>query len=361
MQLLGFIFFILTAIFYVGLAILNMSKPTLNGNDAMGYGLALLFLTIGFAISSLLLTILIRSKGSFDWVAQEAATRTAVVLLAWLMIALTIFFCTIFKWEWRAESLYPPFLHWIALTQGQLWIPLPWLIACLLSLNPGWQTTLSLPLITIPFWVGLSMSAVFSSGLLVGYVREADQRAQAEVARQIDQQTQQHQLNLNEIAAYKPQDSLVGLLVFTTRYHEEDVRQAALAKIKAHPDWEAKLLALLANQYYYQEVYSFLGSNRVDHPAMFAQPLNLSIDRLSVSIQTGIDDSNNLQDWTFDSYGIGHLLRAIDDQFQQQGVDYYPGVLRLQQALNTPPPERFKGIRFTVSAEVDRWLVAHKK
>ncbi|GAB4020200.1 hypothetical protein GCM10028808_60550 [Spirosoma migulaei] len=40
---------------------------------------------------------------------------------------------------------------------------------------------------------------------------------------------------------------------------------------------------------------------------------------------------------------------------------YYPIVHRLRQALNTPPPKQFKGIRFTVSAEMDRGLVDHKK
>jgi len=309
----------------------------------------------------LILTIIIRSKGGFNWVSQEAATCTALVFLGWLFISITVFFCTIFHWEWQEETLYPQFLRWMAIYQGQLWIPLPWLAACFLSLNPSWQSTLSLDLFKIPFWVGLGMSALFSGGLLVGYIRDSAQQAEAKIASQIDQQDRQHQINLSEIAASKPEDSILGLLVFTTRFHDDDVRQAALAKIKAHPDWEAKLLELLANTYYYREVYSFLGSNLVDHPEAFAQPLNLSITLLSANIKADIEGSNNLQDWSFDSYGIGHLLKAIDDQFQNQGVDFYPSIIKLKQALNTPPPERFKGIRFTITAEVDRRLVEHKK
>lgn len=361
MQLLGYIFFILTAFFYVGLAVLSMSRPSVSANNSMGYGIMLLYLGIGFVLSSLILTIIVCSKGEFNWVAQDAGTRTALVFLAWLLMSVTILFCTIFKWEWHKETLYPQFLHWMAIYQGQLWIPLPWLVACFLSLNPDWQSVLTLHLIKIPFWVGLSMSALFSGGLLVGYIRDSAQQVEAKITSQIDRQDRQHQLNLNEIAAHKPEDAIVGLLVFTTRYHDDDVRQAALAKIKAHPDWEANLLELLANNYYYREVYSFLGSNPVDHPEAFAQPLDMSITLLSANIKTDIKDSNNLQDWHFDSYGIGHLLQAIDNQFQNRGVDFYSSVFKLKQALTTPPPERFKGIRFTVTATVDRWLAENKK
>lgn len=359
--MLGFIFFFITALFYVGLALIMPSKPITGGDNSMGYGLALVFLSLGFAISSLILTIIIRSKGGFDWVSPESGTRTGLVGLAWLGVALTIFFCALFKQEWHKEGLYPPFLHWIAMGYGQLWIPLLWLIACFLSLNPDWLSTLPLQAFKIPFWVGWSITTLYSGGLLVGYVRESVQRAQARVARQLGDEKRWHQIRLDEVAAHKPGDPVINLLGYSSRSQDEDVRQAALVKIKAHPNWEADLLDLLTHKRGDKEVYYFLDGNLVDHPKLFVEPLKQSIVRLSTSIKADIEDSNNLQSWSFDMYGIDQLLRAIDDQFPGQGNDFYPDVILLQQALITSPPERFKGIHFATTDVVNEWLAKHSQ
>ena len=358
--MLGFIFFFITALFYVGLAMIMPSKPITGGDNSMGYGLALVFLSLAFAISSLILTIIIRSKGGFDWVSPEPGMRTGLVMLAWLGVALTIFFCALFKQEWHEEGLYPPFLHWIATGYGQLWIPLLWLIACFLSLSPDWLTILSIQAFKILFWVGLSITTLYSGGLLVGYVRESVQQAQARVARQISDEKRWHQIRLDEIAVHKPGDPIITLLGYSGRYQDDDVRQAALVKIKAEPNWEAELLSLLTHKRGDREVYNFLDGNLVDHSKLFVEPLKQSIVRLSASINAEIKDSNNLQSWSFEMYGVDQLLRAIDDQFPGKSNDFYPDVVLLQQALNTPSPERFKGIHFATTDVVDTWLAKHR-
>ena len=361
MQPLAYIFFVITALFFIGLAILTASKPSMGGDSAMGYGWGAIYLSLGFAVSSLLLLILVRSTGGFDWVAQEAGTRTALLVVFFISMSITTFFGAILKMEGHKEDTSPQFIHWLAVGQPQLWIPLLWLVVCFLSLNPAWLSTVSLQWVKLPFWVGFSISTLFTGGLVVVYIHDSIQRTTAEVATRIDDEKRWHQQHLDEIAAYKPEDSILGLLVFTTRYQADDVRQAALAKIKAHPDWEARLLELLANNYYYKEVYSFLGSNSVAHPEAFVQPLNQSLVRLSAEIKAEIDGSDNLQNWSFDSYGIDNLLHAIDDQFSGQTTAFYPNVIKLKQALNTPLPERAKGIRFAVTDVVDTWLEVHKK
>ncbi|GAB3800790.1 hypothetical protein GCM10028819_26790 [Spirosoma humi] len=361
MQLLAYILFAVTALFYTGLVLFTSAKPMVGGDASMGYGLGLVLLSLGFALSSLALTIIVRSKGGFDWVAQESGPRTALVFMFWLSMVLMAFFGTQFKLEWHSEGGYPQILRWLALGYGQLWTPLLWLVVCFLSIHPAWQLIVSVRAFTIPFWIGLGVSVLFTAGLVVGYVRDSVQRAEAAAATQLDDEQRYHQQHLDEIAAHRPEDSILGLLPFTTQYQAEDVRQAALTKIKSHPDWEALLLGLLGNKYAYREVYSFLSSNPVAHPDAFIQPLNQSLAQLSSDIKVDIDGSNNLQNWSFDSYGIANLLQAIDSQFSGQIVTFYPNLIRLQQALNIPPPERFKGIQFTVTGEVDSWLKVHKK
>ncbi|GAB4014406.1 hypothetical protein [Spirosoma koreense] len=361
MQLLAYILFAVTALFYIGLVLFSSAK-TVEGIDAsMGYGLGLVLLSLGFALSSLALTVLIRSKSGFDWVAQGSGPRTALVFIFWLCMALTAFFGAIFKLEWHPEGAYPQFLRWLSLSYSQLWIPLLWLVVCFLSIHPAWQLIVSGRAFAIPFWIGLGVSAFFAGGLVVGYVRDSVQQAEAATATQIDDEKRYHQQHLDEIAAHKPSDSILGLLPFTTQYQAEDVRQAALTKIKSHPDWEDLLLDLLANKYAYREVYSFLGSNPVAHPDAFIQPLNQSLAQLAADIKTDIETSKNLQDWSFDAYAIDPLLHAIDTQFSGQFFRFYPNVMGLKQALSTTPPEHVKSVRFTATDLVETWLLTHKK
>ncbi|QHT66445.1 hypothetical protein GXP67_07125 [Rhodocytophaga rosea] len=359
--MLGYIFLFITALFYVGLAMLTSSRPSMAGDAGMGYGLVLVLLGIGFAVNSLILTLVITARGGFNWIFHDTSLRTAIVLLFWLFISITIFSCAVFKWEWHTDTTYPQFLHWLAIGHGQLWIPLLWLTVCFFSLNTGLQSTVPASTFKIPFWVGFSICTVFSGGLLVGYLRDSAKAQAAEIASRMEQEDRWHQENLNQIAAYKPEDPLINILGFSGRYQPEDIKKAALAKIKAHPDWETKLLELLKNEYYYREVYTFLDGNMVDHPEQFAEPLNQNIVWMATSIKDDIKNSNNLQHWSFDNYNIERLLRAIDDQFMNKGVDFYPTVVKLSQALKTTPPEQFKGVHFTVADVVESWLKRHKK
>ncbi|WP_128544817.1 hypothetical protein [Larkinella soli] len=359
----GYILLAITALFCLGLSLLTASKPTLVGDSAMGYGLGLAFLGLGFAVGSLALTITILSKGGFHWVAGNPGLRTGTVLAAWLCIAATTFFCAVFKWEWHSsdDHTYPQFLRWLALAQGQTWIPLLWLAACLVSLSPAWQSSVSPAAYKGSFFAGLIVGAVFSAGLVVGYFRDSGRQFQAQVAGRQEQEDRWQQQTLAFIDSQKPQDPIVFLLVHTTRHQADTVRQAALAKMKTHADYEGEILKVLQNPNYYREVYYFLDGNRVTDTRAFAAALNESIGWMARTITADIRDSNNLQHWSFDSYGIDRMLRAIDEQFQNQGVDFYPTVLRLRKALDTTPPERFKDVKFDITRVVDDWLARHRK
>lgn|GEM_PF-4168533 len=46
-------------------------------------------------------------------------------------------------------------------------------------------------------------------------------------------------------------------------------------------------------------------------------------------------------------------------QFAEPGMDFRPALREVQRTLATPPPECFKGVRFTVTPLVNSWLKAH--
>lgn len=356
--MIGNIFFGLTTLFYIGMALFNFSKPVLVGDRAMGYGLGLAFFGLGCAISSLLLTLNIAWKGGFDWVSPLGSTRTLLVIVGWLSFVVAAFFCAVLKWEWHGE--FPQFIRWLALSQAEIWLPLLMLVPCFLLLNAERQAGVSPLAIQIPIKIGFWLSMALALGLLFGWLRENAREQTANMERKIEEDNALQNQHLTFIAEQKPSDPIVNILALTGRFHDDIIRDSAVAKIKSHPHWEAELLELLENDYYYHHVYTFIDGNEVEHPKLFIGPLKRSIYRMAKEIENDITDSNNLQDWHFEHLGIERLFRAIDEQFSMEGdADFRPAIQALRKALDTEKPERFKTVRFNVTRVVDAWLKAH--
>jgi hypothetical protein len=359
-MIMSYALFLLTVLSCIGLAFLTASQPSLSGDNAMGYGLGLVFFGLAFAVTSLVLTLFMLAKGNFQWVAADRGARVVIVLLCWIFVVLTTFFCAAFKWEWHNQDhAYPEFLRWLAVGHGQIWIPLVWFTACFLSL--GTDVKMGMSFQKISFYASMFMGGIYTAGLIVGYLRESANAFAVEAADRQQQEDHWHREIMASIEAHQPTDPIVGLLTQTSQVRPADTREAALAKVKTHPHWEAEILALLSNKNTYREVYYFLDGNAVTQPDHFARPLNESILWLAATIKNDIKDSNNLQDWSFDMYQIENLLRAIDQQFLNRGVDFVPNIVQLQQALTTTPPERFKGVRFNITHVVDAWLKKRTK
>jgi hypothetical protein len=352
-----YFFFLLTLLFYIGLVFINLSEPP-GGQDGMGYGLALFALGIGFTISSFFLTLSVGWKGGFDWVSQQSGTRNLLVGIGWLGMAAATFACTVFKWEWHPGE-FPHFLRWLALRNGQIWIPLLMLVPYFFLLNADTRASVSPNLYKIPLTIGLVITSIMGASLLLGWLRTSAKQQSEAVQHINDREKKIHDDHLKYIAEQKTTDAIINIIPLTGRFHDEDIKAAALAKIKEKRDWEDQLVALLDNKHYYAETYTFLDGNKVDHPEKFLEPLNRSILHAADEIQKLIHDTPDLQKWHLEPYNIKRLLRAIDEQFLNKGMDFRPAILKLQEALNTTPPEQLKKVHFSETPAVNEWLKRH--
>jgi hypothetical protein len=357
--MLGYTLLVLTLLFYVGLISINITQPRMSGEGGMGYGLALFVFGLGFTLCSLFLTLCVVWQNGFDWVLVASAGRNILIGFGWLCMAAATFASAAFKWEWH-EGEFPQYLRWLAVNHGLIWIPLLMLIPYFFLLNAEIRASVSPNVYKIPLIIGFSLTTLMGLGLLFGWFKASAQQQKTRIESRQSDDSRIHDEHLKQISEQKPTDAIVNLMPFTGRFHDEDVRSAALAKVKEKPDWENQLIALLENEYYHTETYTFLDGNKVEHPEKFLEPLNRSILRLADDIYKRIKDTNNLQDWHFEHFGIERLLRAIDEQFYDKGMDFRPAVLKLQKALNTTPPERFKNVHFTVTPVVNDWLKKHK-
>ena len=338
--------------FYVCLLLLNYPRPNLGGDSAMGYGLGLAFLGLGFAIGSIGLFVGLTKAGVFSHLVKDRFLEIFLAVSVWLSFVLTVFFSAALRWENNPEMV--TFLEWFVKVESLIWFPPLVFIPAFLVFFLG--NDVSSLFVKSFFSVGFLFSMLFALGLLIEWVsfQNKQQKEFTENAQIQDQD--QHDRNLQTIEASDSSQSVILILPFSGRFHEEDIKAAAVAKIKSRPDWESELIGILVSDYYYNEVYTFLDGNPVDHPNLFTEPIRLSILKMAEDIRNAITDSNNLQEWQFEYLGIERLLRAIDEQFSGLGTDFRPALLEVRKALDTAPPERFKGVKYSITPVLDQWL-----
>lgn len=349
----------ITVLFYLGLVLFNFPKPRLSGDGAMGYGLGIAFFGLGFAISSVLLVISLTWQGGLNWVSANTGTRNLLAGAGWLCIVLATFFSAVFKWEWHAGE-FPIVLRWVAQARGETWMPLFLLVPAWFMMRSASNDDMIANTMQVVMKSGVAAAGIFCLLLLYGWMTATvrNQQTNAKLVQEsVNHLQQQH---LRYIAEQRPEDPVVNILSLTGRFHEDVVRNAAVASVKSHPDWEAQLIDLLNNGYAHTEVYQFIDGNAVDHPELFVEPLNRSIRRLAVEVKTTINEASYLQNGQFGHIGLDRLLRAIDEQFSAPGMDFRPALQELLAAFKTPPPERFRDVRFNTIPILESWLRKHK-
>ena len=355
--MLGNLLFVLIGLFFIGLLFATAS-PLPSGDRGMGAALMLVFYAGGFLVLTGLLAWKLNRNNVFDWIDLPDAQRSGLVFIGWLAFATATVAAGLFKVEWHAGE-FPQFLRWLSQAQAIFWLPLLALVPAFILLNFEREAGFAPDLVKIPLMTGFILSTLMGLGLLFGWFRASVQQQTANIEYGKNRDDEQHQKNLAWIAGQQPTDPILNILSLTGRFHDSEVRDSAVAKVKSHPDWEAELIRLLSETEWESQVYQFIDGNQVDHPELFVEPINRSIRRIAGQIKADIKGSNNLQDGQFGHLSIDRLFRAIDEQFSLPGADYRPAVRELRKALDTPKPERFQQVKFTVTPLVDAWLKKH--
>ena len=352
--MLGNILLVVAALFLIGLISVTAS-PMPGGDRGVGYAFAMFVCGAGFFVFSGLLAWNMGANHCLDWLGEQ---RNWLLFFGWLAFVLGTMASAVFKAEWHAGE-FPQFLRWLSQAQAAIWLPLLMFVPALWLLNFG-KTAPEVPVfVQVSIKTGFLMSVLMLGGLVFGYFRATAQQTARRQSFQKEQNDEQHNKHIAWIAQQKPTDPIVNILSLTGRFHDADVRDSAIAKVKSHPDWEAELIRLLNETEWDSQVYQFIDGNRVDHPELFVEPIKTSIRRVAGEIKKRIKGANDLQNWHFEHFSLERLFRAMDEQFMLPGADYRPAVLELRKALDTPKPERFEKVKFSVTPLVDDWLKKH--
>jgi hypothetical protein len=355
--MLGNILIIFTILSLFGIISVTAS-PMPSGDRGVGAAFVMVICVGAFFVFSGLLAWAAAYCNCFDWLETTGGSRSLLILFGWLAFLVATFSSAAFRGEWH-NGEFPVYLKWLSQSYAHYWLPFLVLGPLFYLFGMERAAGIAPEFVKIPIMTGFLLSVLMCLGILYGAFKAniKQQAAKAEYVK--NQNDEQHDKHLAWIAEQKPSDPIVNILALTGRYHDADIRDSAIAKVKSHPDWEAEMIKLLNETEFDTEVYQFIDGNKVDHPELFVEPINRSIRRVAGAIKRSIKDSNNLQDWHFEHLGLERLFWAIDEQFSLPGADYRPAVQELRNALDTPKPERFKDVKFSVVPLVDNWLKKH--
>lgn len=341
--MLGNILFVITLIFFGGLANL-LQKPMPGGDYGVGYAYAFLFLGAGFIISTGLLAWNMNVNHCFDWVLHY---RNLLVFVGWAAFTATTFWSLEYHTKWN-ESAFSQFMRWFALSKVYIWLPLLVFGSCLYLINA--QRVAGFP----PSWVKMSTQVGFSVSLLIGlcifgtfgkiWVMKSIEKIQLNSTWRTERQ-EEYKATLDKIINYN--DTTINwLLKFVTPEMDKQLRENAIAKIKTYPTWEDEMIAILtqkdlATKWAYDDdshyVYAFLDGNRVEHREKFIQPIKYSLKVFAIRAENDLDDPFKRELW---SLNLESFCRVLESQFKDSAKEFKPGMLKLQKVLAAEYPER---------------------
>lgn len=325
----------LTSTTYLALIIFNLQKVNATGERLMGYAFIGFVIMAAYAVSGLLLTIFITSKGGFNWLSDTKTLRNIGVGILWSGMVAGVVYCAMARMEFRSSAHLSGMWNLLSLPVyfGSLWLPLLMLVPYAIILNPEWQSTLSPFFYKAPLLLGCFLG--FGLVLIPKIVRTAKTVRHTESA---DSSQWAFNASMQEINKYQD-PSIKGLLSHTHRNNDERIRSAAVSKIKSYENWEGELMEML-NHPELSDVYwgyAFLDGNKIDHPADFIQPLKKSLPLMADGLQKSLSDPNSLY---IGYIQIETVCRVLETQFKDSSDLFLPDMLRLQEILIKTPPER---------------------
>lgn len=350
-------FLLLIVLICLALLFKVTSSPMPGGDYGVGYAWAMILTGAGFILfSGFLFWNMYHIMPVPDFLQN---IKPIAITIVWVSFVLAVCALSVFRTEWH-EGEFPRFLKVLADVNGHIVLTGLVLGSLLLFMHHTMAQSQTAWFTKALFYPGILISFCISLVMIKGFIsasHKQSQRHSQELSAREKSIKDEYWKTLNN---FKPGDPLVYILSLTGRFHDDDVRLAAVAKVKSNPDWENELINLLETPDYIPYVYQFIDGNRVDHPDKFILPIQNSLNLLAQTIKDQIRNSNNLQDWHFESLSIERCIRAIDEQFSQNGgQEFVQPLQNVLRALQGPRPERFKDVSFTIEKTVKDWLKKH--
>lgn len=347
--MLGYILFGLTVLVYIVLSLFVLQPAPSGSDQTYGWASSAFVLIAAYGICSLLLTIYITAKGGYNWISDATLKRNAMVSILWLGMVAGVVYCTL-KPEYHNAYHLTGFVRLLSriISYGAIWLPLLMLIPYYTFLKPEWRDTLSPNL--------FKTLLVFAS--VAGFLLPIAPKIILKSYKKFDERELAFNKAMNNIKKYQ---AVMSLLYYTDKSYDEQIRNAALAKIKASKNLEDELIDILEQDSPPYSVFGFLNDNKVEHPERFIEPIIKGLTRITKDM--GEDIVNPYKG----IYDVEVLLRVLEGQFKDSIAAFKPHILKLQEVMETPPAknrvyddtEQSNQTLYKNREEIKNWLAKH--
>lgn len=279
--------------------------------------------------------------------------RYAIVAIFWLgMMAAALF--TVERTELHKYYQLTGFVRSLSfvISYSAIWLPLLILIPYYYFLKPEWQDTSPPILFKIPLILGCILGFL----LFLAPPKMSDFLSKS--FKKFDERELAFNHAMDNIEKYQDVGSL---LYYTSHEYDEQIRSAALTKIKASKNLEDELIAILEHGTPYS-VFNFLEENKVEQPERFVEPIVKTFSKMNADMHEGI-----VSPYKGGAIDVGPLLRVLEGQFKGSIAVFKPHILKLQEVMETPPaksrayddPKKCNEELYKYREDVKNWLARH--
>ena len=352
MTIIGNIFLgILVLISLVAMNAVFGKTPPTTGDAAVGYPWSIILINMVMLACLVVITAIVMSRGGFNWVSSSAGLRYLLVWSGLLAMVATNAFSALYKYE---SGPVPGLLKVFSSFVPAL-LPLIWIVSAAILLNEGLKTSAPAMLYKAPLTLGLIIGVLGILSVFSGAIQQSNRNAQAAVKELSEREKRSRADHFDRIRETNALEGFSNILVFTDHYHDQDVRDSAVAKIKTNPKWQEELLRLLTREKLAADAFVFLASNDVDDKTLFAPAIEQGIRSVASNIRSSIRNASHSSHFYADqfSYEIERVIKTVE-KYKDSGVDYRPAMQELRAALDEP--SEYKTIKFDIARKLDKWI-----
>lgn len=340
MVILGNILLGIIVLLLLAFTVETFGKSAPGGDAGVGWAWAIILYHLATFVCLALVAAIIGAQGGFAWVSASGSAARFMWVSGALLVALLGSMLVAFR-----EG---PMLSWLGnFLPGTIHLFL--IIGFGILLNGGAAYRL-------PLLLAVGLGAVPCGLILFASLKRKTEGYVAAI-KATGQPDENDLRMIGEIERHDASKDLSNLLIFTDYYKDKSVREPALAKIKAQPDWQQQLAEGLRKRWA-SEVFTFLAGNEVDDKSLFAEPLHAGILMQADLIREKIGEvyqDHHLYKGQF-LWEIERVLKTLE-KFEGNGQDYHPEMQALRNAFNAPC--KIQKPNFVCLGYLDQWLKKH--
>ncbi|MEZ6017660.1 MAG: hypothetical protein R3F49_21300 [Planctomycetota bacterium] len=256
----------------------------------------------------------VTASGGFDWLRLGRPTLYALSAAATLALGVASFGLVAF-------FLRPGFIPQGVFLPPIYCIFIATMLVAVLGLNPQLAPGVSPQVIRLPWTLGAALSLLACIGLGGYLLARSGRRSVTHFVRQLRHRGPAEREVLAKISTLDPQADLSELLGRATRYAARGVREAAIARLRSHPQFLEMLTAELESGHVEPAVTFLECATLTAHEKkLLARPARRAmerwVDRIPAPNYTTKKHLNRMHQWG------AAMFRVLKETFADTGVDF---------------------------------------